>query len=446
MKLTEKYLLGHPRPAVRSVLTDGKGLRARGGRRGWVFYFQARDTSGEWRSVTLGPWSKHGGGSTLSLRQAEAKASALRESTLSAPSIGVSVRDAVDAVLGRYTERDRQGRALKDDSGEPVLTHRGQRLRGVLEQHALCFVLPGGRVLGEQPLASIKPAELRAVVEASRAKRKGLRLMEGQMREATLGGEGAAATLLQGLKAVWKWAVKDGLLDYSVAASVDLGDLGIRKAKRKRILTDAEVSQLLEHAKGWSIGIRAMAVLLLHTGLRTAAVVKSKRKAVDVKARTLTVLGSLKKATVDEKRMADDFLCPLSPSCLVVLRELDERYGADREWLIPSPANQRRHISPAALIHQMGLDQDAEKLVLPGGYLVGHDLRRSWASTAVRACGVEALVVERQLWHSLDNAGLSAVAGVYLVDDAFDRRRAAVEAVDAHWASQRSRGHVRATR
>jgi integrase len=440
-KLTEKKL--ETRPRSRVVLFDGGGLRARGGPRGWTFYFQdgveKPDGSREWRSIKLGKWSKYGGGGTLSLTQARQEAAKHRDETLAAPVVGTTVRDAVDALLSRYVVRDARGRAVVDDAGKPKLTKRGQRIRGVLEQHALHHVLTGKRLLGLQPIAAIRPGELRAVVEASRTKRTGHRLVEGDTREATLGGDAAAITLLEAIKAVWKQAVKDGVLDYSVAAAVEKKDLGLRKAKRKRTLTSEEVVQLLDFGTRWPIGIRAMLVLLLHTAQRTSAIVKTKRKDVDLKSKTLTILGVHKKAEAHEKALADDFRCPLSPAALAMVKELDEKYGADREWLIPSPAKLSRHISPSALIHALMEAQDTGELKLPGGYLVGHDFRRAWASTAVRDCRVEALVVERQLWHSLSNAGLSAVAGVYLVDDVLDRRREAVEAVDAWWAAQRAR-------
>jgi len=82
MKLTERRL--EKRPKGREVLFDGGGLRARGGPRGWQFWYQpparaAADGERQWRVERLGRWSPHGGAGTLSLKQARQRVAALRE-------------------------------------------------------------------------------------------------------------------------------------------------------------------------------------------------------------------------------------------------------------------------------------------------------------------------------------------------------------------------------
>jgi integrase len=117
-----------------------------------------------------------------------------------------------------------------------------------------------------------------------------------------------------------------------------------------------------------------------------------------------------------------------------VVKVLDGQLGADREWLLPARGKDGP-LRSSALVHELIKLQSGKspELALPDGHVTGHDLRRTWASTA-SGLGVEGLVVERQLQHSLRKTGLSAVAGVYLVSDLLDRRYAAVELVDAHWA------------
>jgi integrase len=119
--------------------------------------------------------------------------------------------------------------------------------------------------------------------------------------------------------------------------------------------------------------------------------------------------------------------------------------GTDRKWLLPAMGSNGAHLAFQALAHALKALQRSGALKLPDGEVRGHDLRRTWASTAAKLTtrdahgrtvrAIDGTTIERQLQHALrqETTGLSAVAGVYLASDPFELRQAAVELVDAHW-------------
>jgi len=128
----------------------------------------------------------------------------------------------------------------------------------------------------------------------------------------------------------------------------------------------------------------AALTLLLHTGVRTSTLLGTRRDAVHLASAVLTVAPDLQKGTADVKAAADPWACPLSPTAVAVCRALDADLGPDRLWLLPLVTTAEEPLYKAAAVHALKELQHTGALVLKGGHLVAHDLRRTWARTAMR--------------------------------------------------------------
>jgi integrase len=445
-RLTEKALAAPPRKP-RELLVHPSGLRARGGLRdGWSFFFRVPGSEeGRWVTYTLGRYGV--GVGELMLPQALERMREKLRQLEEAPEAENTVEKVAEGFLLSKAVRDERGRVVKR-GGRTVLTRRGEKLEALLRVHALNVALPGRGRFGALAVANVEAADLKWLIERARETRT--------VRKRDIGGPRPAQSLLALLKLVLGYAVKMGQLRANPFADWKPADFGLPPSQKRRRALDVlareeedatETVTLLTHpavdlpgllsgapySGTLNLQTRAALVLLLHTALRTNALLGTRRADVDLGSAILTVQPHLQKGDAVFKASADPWACPLSPTAVAVCRILDTALGQGREWLLPMMTDASRPLYKAAAVHALRDLQRSGLLVLPGGHLVGHDLRRSWSSAAERL-GVDAVVIEKQQQHQVGRAqGLSVVAVTYMRDPLLKRRREAVELVDAFW-------------
>ena len=425
-KLTEKLLETAPKGRV--VLSDHQvdGLRVRGGREGWVFWFQGGRVVGSDGSIAR-PWTKLGPYSPVpgfgsSLAEARNRALALQGKGPDGVPVTLTVRALAEDFLGRRY---------------PSNAVRRARVAALLESHALPLI-------GAMPVGAVKREHCVRLVQQTLVER---RVEEkGSPRR---GGRAPAEALCRVLRQLFRDAVKTGRLEtlaHSPAELLDPRDFGIPPARsRDRALSDEEMALLLTHpdidlpgllAEAPYVGLLSQSVRLAillgpFLAVRPIAMLGMRWDELDLDTASWTIEGG-RGAKLRHHLQGDakPFVVPLSATPLAVLTGLK---AAPHGEFVLGATLRKGHISGDVYADaMMRLTRKGGRLQLPGGPVRPHDARRTFASTATRL-GVERYVVERCLQHSLGK-----VSDTYLVDDSLERRRAAHVLVDEHWAAVRT--------
>jgi integrase len=425
-RLTDRRL--ERAPKGREVLSDREtpGLRARGGPRGWRFLWVASKTTlspdgkPHRRTVVLGSWGSAGIG--LSVKEARKRAALFNVEERIAPrASGTVAALAEDWLARRY----------------PANAVRRQKVEALLECHAL-------PIIGAMPVAAVKRETLVKLVQQTQKERR-LTEVKGSPRR---GGRAPAEALCRVLRQLFRDAVKTGKLEslaHSPAELLDPKDFGIPPARsRDRALSTEELATLLAHVdidlsgllegceyRGQiSPSVRAAIILGPFLAVRPIAMLGMRWDELDLEKATWTVSGGRGAKLRHHLRPdAKPFVVPLSETPLAVLQILGK--PPHGEFVLPATLK-TGHISGDVYADAMHrLTRKGGRLQLPGGQVRPHDARRTFASAAT-CLGVERYVVERCLQHSLGK-----VSDTYLVDDSFERRRAAHVLVDEHWTAVR---------
>lgn len=245
----------------------------------------------------------------------------------------------------------------------------------------------------EKPVGNITRADIREVIEASRARGANV----------TINREIAA------IRSFLSWCLKQDLVEVNVAA-------GMAKAapenKRTRVLSDSEIKVIWQASEAESFPFGSITMLLLLTGQRRGEVAGLRWTEIDMKGRQWLLPPERSKNKLPH-------LIPLSDPALAIIQSVPRVKGSDflfglggRTGFTGYSKAKRR--LDEAIIELAGDD-------LPEWNL--HDLRRTCA-TSLAKLGVQPVVIEATLNHV--SGVRSSIASVYNLHSYEAEKRAAL--------------------
>lgn len=414
--------------------SNAAGLRARFGRSGEVSFLVYVNTPKR-EKVTLALWSERKMSGRLTLEQAREWADrvgkAAKRGELEAakrelraqltahikmpeagPWRGELVRNVERVWFKRCIEPVWRNGKLLSGRREPAAVERSMRL--MLEE------------IGDMPITSVRELDLNPIVQAALNR----------------GTRGAARLLLAHIKQFFRWAKVEGYFTpppetairafENPAAALSAEHFKIRIPKRKRIADDGEIKAVwfihehTYHGKGrpFSQQIRLGLRFLLLTGLRSQELRLNRWENVvwdgEIKdgaaGPALIVPVALQKGDEAHREEARDWVVPIPPQALALLRELKALAG-NSLWIIPSPLNAKQPLAHSSWSKALSSANLCDKA---GNNLRPHDLRRTFRTGISRLAS--AAIAERCLNHVLPD-----MQAVYDQHDYLDERREALE-------------------
>lgn len=186
-------------------------------------------------------------------------------------------------------------------------------------------------------------------------------------------GPGASRNLVTNLRALYRWAMREQLVDVDATALVD------RPRVPARLPRPAPDDQIAVVIAGGDDELVAMVALMACAGLRCVEISRLDWTDVDLAAGTVVVMGKGQR----------ERLVSLSPDVVRVLAALD---GVDGP-VFPGPSGRRRS---SARISQM-----VNRAFRAHGYATtAHQLRHRCATTALRLPGADLMAVRDLLGHA----------------------------------------------
>jgi integrase len=423
--LTAASIKAAPLRASRYDVTDGTGLILRvetSGRKTLRYRVRALD-----RVITLGPWSETPRPGFLTLKEAQRRLLDIKESME-----GAATREEREARLNaKLAEFDPKPPAPAPGSGAagPTVREVAAAFKAYLERKRRRpeqgwrpmdkDILPA---IGDRPIASVTPAECRAIVEAV-VKR---------------GSPVQAGIVLGVMKQFFGFALsRDEVASNPVARFSDPQALGVEKNISQRYLSPEEIRAFwlgLDSYKGMTVTVRNGLKLLLLLGVRSGELLQAKWEEVDTDAATWTVPVAHQKLTKSRERIARPWTVPLGPTSLKLLgdlRALADAAGSAYVMASFHPTSEGAAITEKALNHAMRrmFEGDEPVLRFDGERPTPHDLRRTMRTHLGDTLGVPWHVAERCLNHAI-----GTITATYDVGDYVDERRAALEKWDAYVA------------
>lgn len=294
----------------------------------------------------------------------------LAEQTLGSPkkepTETLSFKDAVEMFLATSAKRNRP-RTTKD-------------YRRLLNRH---FVPP----LGKNKLAEITPRQIAKIVDG------------------LLGTPSECAHAFAAAKIFFRWAIRRHLTKTNPAEGLQ----GPPKARsRERVLTDAELREVLQKARGQGYPFGHVLELLILTGQRRSEIGSLEWNWIDSDKRTITLPASITK----NKR---EHTFPYGQVVADVLANIDRNGpflfpgSKDTDLPITGWSNFKTAFDKKCEVQQWTL----------------HDLRRTFA-TNLAAIGIRLEVTEKLLNHVSGSFG--GIVGVYQRHGYMDEMRSAIEA------------------
>lgn len=407
------------------------GLRLRVGRDGSkVFRWTVNVREGDRRVqkvITIGTWGEEIGPGIVSLEQAHALLARLK---------AAHEVDALDAEVARIAFEVASpvaalGMTVKELADEfykrRIQPHRKR-------PEAALYSLNGHIVakLGTVPITSLTPVALG-------------KFLDGVVDD---GAKVYAATVLQMLKQLLRYAVARGYLVSSPADALDPKNHGVVPYKRgDRVLAVKELPLFIaamrathypekegklkrgENRKRQApdLKTRLALQLVLLTACRPGEILKAEWHEVDLKAKTWAIPPAKQKLGLEDASRAKPFTVTLSPEALALFEELARLRVKGNAYVVPGDV-EGQPLSEKVLGRTMSRMQDHEPalLKLPGGRVKPHDLRRTARTLLGETLGVEPAIAERCLNHSLGK-----LTAIYDKGEYVDRRREAMNKLGA---------------
>jgi integrase len=197
-------------------------------------------------------------------------------------------------------------------------------------------------------------------------------------------GHRAAGHALAAGRAAWNWATERGKVPASPWRVPKERRKALRSGKRSRVLTDAELAELVSGALAMPARTRAACVLMVLTGVRPGEACAARWASVDLKAGTWKLAASETKG--NQARTVY-----LAPAAVEHLTRWKRTLGRGRHrHLFPAEAGESAHFTNARL---------AQSVADSGAGWRPHDLRRT-VTTRLQALGCSDEVGKRILGHA----------------------------------------------
>ena len=274
-------------------------------------------------------------------------------------------------------------------------------------------------VLGARPFDEITTLECRDVVKRTIAR----------------GAKTHAGKVLQTLKQLWNYSQANGFTERNPPAPLEGRKIGVEQNESSRVLSAEEIpvfwkaldaarasdrrqtrdGHVLHDTQKLRPATAAALRVLLLTAVRSGELLRARWEHVDLDGATWKIPLENQKLTKEQerkrrKKAQEDgsdgaFVIPLTPLALEQFKVLHaEAKGS--AWVVasPDPESKTGRYDDKALGHAMRRLFASELLVLPGGEVTPHDLRRS-ARTHLAKLGVSHWICERCLNHSLGKIG-----------------------------------------
>lgn len=384
------------------ALTDGGGLYLRKSGTNWFWYFRSTSpVTGKraWVPLCDGqPYSAARGNATSSLAVAREQAEAMRVATRSGTDVNIERQKRIAAQRDAIASNNElQRRALTVRSlfvrwkeTDLALVVKGERRTGRKD---------GGQYVEEQFARHVFPHI--GNVQATDLRRADI--MELLDRLTKQGHNRTANVVLAMLRQMFRFAAKRDLVQGDPTFGIDKKDAGGRDNERDRVLTEAEIRQLVQSVPAANLNPRTEAALwlLFATAARVGELVKAKWSDIDTVARTWAI-------PAENSKNGKPHIVHLSYFALRWIERL-ANLQTNPIWVFPN-VKETDHVCTKTINKQLTDRQrggepmsnraaNTSALALPGGKWVPHDLRRT-AASRMQALGVSSEVIDRCLNHT----------------------------------------------
>lgn len=395
------------------TIADAPGLRleASATRRTWTYRYKS-PVDGRMRQVRLGHWPGMPLAGALAAWEAARQLRAGGADPALAKRAGqAAARDQQDELRAA---RKRKAYTVRDACDDYLRAYKGTVADKTYAELDRLFT----RDLGD--LASVPAAEL-------------TRAQAFDLLDAMRGRAVVAQRLRQGLGAVWDQALDAGRLPPEApnwwrlvmrGKLVSKGKVlqGEQAGVVKRVLSEAELAQLLPWLPNFSRDVRDVLTLYLWTACRGSEITAAERCEVTEESDGWWWTVPKRKLKMRRNALTTDLRVPLVGQALAVVRRRMAAHSSP--WLFPSPGRegcvQQKAVGVAVWSH-MPYSKTRREWVrprLPVTHWAPHDLRRT-ARTMLAAMGCPADVAEAILGHQLP--GVQAVYNRHNYDA--ERRR-----------------------
>jgi integrase len=307
---------------------------------------------------------------------------------------------------------------------------RPEKVRETIER----FVIP---YIGDRYIVEVTEREVSEIIE---------HIIGLRTKRAPAGARTTAIHTLYHMKQMWKWARATGRFTVGTVRYVNpIADMSpslfqLRMKKRSRVATNEEIRiiwDLLTTPSGNGRPVVSEVVglayrLLILLGLRTQELRLNTWDNVcwgdkDGEGATLTVPVKLQKGSVAERETFREWVVPLPPTAVVILRRLQALTPKGSPWILTSPKHPTSPVERTTL--PATLFDIAKKGLLPtpdgrGSWVRPHDLRRTFRTNITRL--TSSAIAERCLNHVLPS-----MEAVYNQHDYLGERREALEKWEA---------------
>ena len=213
--------------------------------------------------------------------------------------------------------------------------------------------------------------------------------------------------LLADLRQMFEFARARQIIELNPCVGLSKAQFGGSKVERDRVLSEAEIRELLAKIPGAKLQTRTEAAiwLMLATGCRVGEISRATWSAIDLAGRVWTIPAEFAKNAKEHKI----YLSAFAAKWFEVLKTED---GCS-DWVFPAANKPGEHVCVKSITKQIGdrqrdgspmqnRSQAVASLKLCGGDWTPHDLRRT-AATLAGELGTPPYVIERMLNHQQRN-------------------------------------------
>jgi len=225
-----------------------------------------------------------------------------------------------------------------------------------------------------------------------------------------------ARNLLGDIRQMYGFGIARGLLDNDPTGHMKRDDYG-RKKERERVLTEAEITELVKAMQKARMGNTSVLAIWLQlaTCCRIGELSQAQWKDIDLDAGTWRIPADIAKNAKEHTIYLSGFAIEKFKALYALTGVVENAQAAKvaGTWAFPA-RSKKTHVCVKTLAKQVGDRQRggkgvmsnrtklADALTLPGGKWTPHDLRRTGATMMV-ALGAQPEVVERCLNHTEQN-------------------------------------------